>query len=256
MALNALKNEWLHKFKLLDSTNNYAMKLIDDGLAQNGTAVWALEQSAGKGQRGKQWLGEAGQNLMMSLIVVPTAPLMRNPFLINLLVPSVVVVYLQRIAAIESMSIKWPNDIYIDDKKTAGILIENTFRGMQWTFSVIGIGVNVNQTEFSTSLPNPTSLKLATGIEHDIEELLMNIRAGLLNRISALDQQREEDLLAIYNARLYNKGKNQKFRDLNTDTSFYGQILGVNKVGELLLSVNNEQKDFSFGSLAWLQNEA
>lgn len=251
MALDFAKNEWLHKFKLLDSTNNYAMKLIDDGLASNGVVVWALAQSQGKGRRGKQWLSNEGENLMMSLIVQPTKDLQKQPFLLNVLVALVLCDYVAHLVPDASVCIKWPNDIYINDKKTAGILIENTFRGMNWTSAVIGIGLNVHQTEFPPQLINATSLKLFTNNDFELLELLADLRAGILNKISNINSQNEMAILNSYNERLYRKGQLQLFMDIQTNENFEGKILSVSENGDLQVKVQDEERSYSFGSISW-----
>src|SRR5690349_11830588 len=102
--------QWLQYFDTIDSTNNYAMRLIDDGLAQPGQVIWAQNQTAGKGQRGKTW-ADSGENVLMSLIVRPLLP-PEQQFMMSAAIAHTIAKYLQTLSAQWQVAIKWPNDIY------------------------------------------------------------------------------------------------------------------------------------------------
>ncbi len=135
---NTTHHAWLTYLDIVDSTNNYAMQAIQDGLAQHGNVIMAHHQSMGKGQRGKQWQSIAGESVAMSLIL--NHETLVDIFYLSFLIPVAVRHVLQDYMPECQVCIKWPNDIYVNDKKIAGILIENVFRGMTVKHSVIGVG--------------------------------------------------------------------------------------------------------------------
>ncbi|MBR6017732.1 MAG: biotin--[Paludibacteraceae bacterium] len=173
-----------------DSTNTLLRQLVAEG---NPPAyIYAGYQTAGRGQTGNGWESERGKNLLCSILLPPR----KNMFELNI-VASIAV---QRIVG-DAVSIKWPNDIYWQDKKVAGILIENALIGGEVKYSIAGIGLNVNQTEFRSDAPNPVSLRQITGQEYDIdalmERLAEEIDKGL--RMSA------DELWDYYRSHLYRR---------------------------------------------------
>lgn len=225
------------------------MQRIDDGLAQHGDVIWATHQTRGKGQRGKTWENDRG-NVMMSLIVKPVMPADRQ-FVLSMAVASTIAKYLQTLSDQWQVAIKWPNDIYINDKKTCGILIENIFRGMQWAFAVIGIGLNVNQHDFPAELTNATSLAAASGKDYDLAEVITDIRTGLLNRLLQLQPDQYDNLLGIYNQLLYRRNRETTFTERSTGRTFDAYIQEVNAAGQLVLLTHKGIEPFSFGALDW-----
>ena len=184
---------------IVDSTNNYAMKLIDADKAQHGLTVVSHSQSAGKGQRGKSWTDIPGHSLLMSVITDPKRPI-TDQFVFNASIAVAIANVLQKSCNISGIHIKWPNDIIINDKKAGGILIENIFRGSKWTHSVIGLGLNIKQELFPTELPFATSLKMATGVDFDMINLRKDIRLSIL---SAVDNPLSaETIINLYNSYL------------------------------------------------------
>ena len=131
----------------VDSTNNYAMGLVHAGMAQHGTAVFAHEQTKGRGQRNKAWVSEPGANIALSVIFQPPAFSTSQLFMISKLVATAVLNFFNSYATTDT-SIKWPNDIYWRDRKAGGILIENMVNGSTWNWAVVGIGININQVNF------------------------------------------------------------------------------------------------------------
>src|ERR1700730_10313043 len=138
----------LIELESVDSTNNYAMARIHEGMASDGLVCLARHQWAGKGQRGKTWLSEPGQNLIMSLVIEPTPLILTQQFLLSAAV-ALGIMDLIAVLVKNGWSIKWPNDIYWNDRKAAGILVESVIQGGNWRFAVAGIGMNLNQWSFS-----------------------------------------------------------------------------------------------------------
>ena len=194
----------------VDSTNIYAMNQVKTNLAVHGAAFLAQKQWAGKGQMGKVWEAETGQNILLSVVLDPKKLVFdgfaMDPSVVSMLVATGCFNFFVTYAGDET-SIKWPNDIYWRDRKAAGILIENSFRGPIWQWSIAGMGVNINQTEFGTDLNKAVSLKQITGKTF----LVPALAKELCNHIEAAFQiavdKGPDTLLALYNNVLYKKGE-------------------------------------------------
>ena len=143
-------------FKSLDSTNEEARRHISD--IDNLSVLSALEQTDGRGQRGNTWTSNAGENLMFSIVLKSPVLMAEDHFALNEIAALSVADFLSTYGI--KAEIKWPNDIYVGEKKICGILIENSFRGKTISSSIIGIGLNINQRNFNVNLPNPTSMVL------------------------------------------------------------------------------------------------
>ena len=193
-----------------DSTNNYAMRVIDADKAQAGTLIVAGRQEAGKGQRGRSWQDEPGGSLLMSLIIQPQRTVIQQ-FAFSAAVAVAVATVAGEIVGPEKVSIKWPNDLIIKDKKSGGILIENVLRGSQWSYAVAGIGINVNQSDFS-DLPHATSFYLNGGAKQDLPLLANRIRQSVHRWLSVTD----DNLIFLkYNELLFRRDSYQLFKTPN-----------------------------------------
>ncbi len=162
-----------------DSTNRYVNDLCDHASATPAeyTTVTARFQTSGKGQRGNSWESEAGQNLLFSTVLYPRFIEARRQFVLSQIVSLAVKEELD--THTEGISIKWPNDIYWHEKKICGMLIENVLEGTCIGRCILGIGLNLNQTVFCSSAPNPVSLKQITGRNYDAPTVL----DGFLHRL-------------------------------------------------------------------------
>ena len=182
----------------VDSTNIYAMNQVKTNLAGHGAAYLAQKQWAGKGQMGKVWEAQTGQNILLSVVLDPKKlvfdGLELEPHVVSMLVAVGCFNFFVAYAGDES-SIKWPNDIYWRDRKAGGILIENSLRGTEWTWAVIGIGFNINQTSFSPDAPNPVSLRQITGRQWEIARLQTELSKALTKSIQDWIQVGEEATL-------------------------------------------------------------
>jgi BirA family biotin operon repressor/biotin-[acetyl-CoA-carboxylase] ligase len=163
----------------IDSTNKYAMALVHGDLLpdghgeiQHGMAIFTHEQTAGKGQRGKNWLSEKDANIALSILLNPYPLSIPDQFKLSVCIGVSGLEFFSKYAG-EETKIKWPNDLYWRDRKAGGILIENVIQGSQsavgsrwssgWQWAIAGIGININQSVFDPRLPNPVSLKQITG---------------------------------------------------------------------------------------------
>ena len=238
-------NLWI-ELDSVDSTNNYAMGLIHEGLARHGLTIRTAHQTKGKGQRGKVWETEPGANLSFSIIVKPGLLLTQS---FQLLAATALAVRdeLEKILGDET-KIKWPNDLYWRDRKTGGILIENVLRGRQWQWAVIGICINVNQTKFN-GLKNAVSIKQITGKETDVLQLARAIQKAVMNECNNLQQQGFADIFEGYNRQLYKL--QQPVRLKKESRILSTNIKGVNISGQLITG-NEMEECFDFGEVEWL----
>ena len=210
LNVNSLLESPIIELDSIDSTNNYAMRLIDADTAQPGMTVVAGRQTHGKGQRGRQWEDSPNQSLLMSIIIVPNHSI-DEQFIFNAAVSLAIADALLALYENWHIRIKWPNDIIINDKKAGGLLIENIIRGNEWSYSIVGLGLNILQTEFPQELPNATSLKIASGKDFNIIEIRDAIRRNILEYSAVKNDS--STILEQYNEYLFKRGNEQLFYD-------------------------------------------
>jgi len=162
------------------------MAQASEGRAPHGTLFFAYEQWAGKGQRGRSWTSTPGENIVLSAVLEPLALQPSQAFSLSVCVALACHDLFSRYAGPESTSIKWPNDLYWNDRKAGGILIENHFQGDRWPLAIAGMGININQVEFSAMARNPVSLRQITGRTFRAAELARELGSFLDQRYSAL----------------------------------------------------------------------
>ena len=238
-------------FKILDSvdsTNNYAMAKVHAGKASHGMAWFAHDQTEGKGQRGKTWKTAAGKNIAMSLVLQPEQLNAAQQFLLSASVALACFDFFAGYAGDET-KIKWPNDLYWRDRKAGGVLIENVFHGKEWKWAIVGIGININQTEFDEALPNPVSLKLITGKEYDPPALAKELYNVLMQYTGKLDANAAEGLIESYNSHIY---KLNTMVRLKKDNAVFGTVIkGVSQQGKLI-TLDAIEREFDFGEVEWV----
>lgn len=231
-----------------DSTNNYAMQVVHDGAAKHGMAFAALEQTAGKGQRNKSWMAQPGKNIALSVILKTDALKPAQQFLLSMAVAMAVYEFIKKYVRTE-ITVKWPNDLYWRNQKAGGILIENVFSGSKWKWAVAGVGINVNQISFNSSLPNPVSLQQITGRDFDIPKITAELYEKIMERVDKLQEQPAEKLHKEYNRRLYCLHKDVKLK--KGSFTFKTTITGVTAHGQLLTK-DAIERCFDFGEVEWL----
>jgi BirA family transcriptional regulator, biotin operon repressor / biotin---[acetyl-CoA-carboxylase] ligase len=239
-------------FSILDkveSTNNYAMAQVHAGLAKHGQAWFAQEQYGGKGQRGKEWKSGVGENVILTTAVQPNKVFNGKPFYLSAMVSSICRQCFAEIAG-EDTKLKWPNDIYWGDRKAGGILIENIFKGKDWQWAIIGIGINVNQTIFDEKIGNATSLKIITDSEHDPILLAQKIQEVMLQKLEYMDADNLIYYLDDLNEYLYKK---DEIIQLKKDNAVFAtKIIGVNGYGQLLTK-DVLERQFDVGEVEWVR---
>ncbi len=236
----------------IDSTNAYANKLLLHSPLEDGVVIWSHEQFAGRGQHDHIWVSETGKNLTFTVIFRPAFLAPDRQFLLNKVVALAVIDFLatsllnsstSRPAREESpgssgiiqpsLSIKWPNDIYVGDLKIGGILIEHKIMGYMLETSLAGIGVNINQTHFTPDIPNPGSLIQFLHRETSLKDALLMVCRYLDLRYNTLKESGPESLDFDFNQHLLGFGKWRKFTCL--EDTLEGNIRGVNSLGQLLI---------------------
>lgn len=221
----------------VDSTNNYAQQMLQNKKLEDGTVIIAHKQLSGKGQQGNLWESKEGENLTFSIILYPDFIPPEEQFYLSKAISLGVVDYLK--TEIDNVRIKWPNDIYVDDRKIAGILIENSITRNLISNSIIGIGLNVNQSVFPAHLPNPTSMKLKAAKHFNINSVLKLLLTFIENRYLQLAIDRIKPLNADYLSNLYRfnefqlyKANDEQFEAKIVDIEDYGRLVLVNRNGE------------------------
>ncbi len=238
----------------VDSTNIYAMNQVKTNLAGHGAAFLAQKQWAGKGQMGKVWEAETGQNILLSVVLDPKKlvfdGLALEPSMVSMLVAVGCFNFFITYAGDET-SIKWPNDIYWRDRKAAGILIENSFRGPIWQWSIAGMGVNINQTEFGTGLTKAVSLKQITGKTFQVPALAKELCSYIDAALQMLIDKGPDTLLALYNNVLYKKGEQVQLEIEGQKIT--ATICRVLSNGHLEIETENGIKQsHALGAIQWL----
>lgn len=243
----------------VDSTNNYALEQIHAGLAQHGAAIFAHEQVKGKGQRGKNWSSGRDTSVILSMIVKPQLLSISQQFQLSACAAVSVYEFFSHYAG-DNTSIKWPNDIYWQDRKAGGILIESIIGNKKpetttqqsfpdWLWAVIGIGININQRSFPEELRNPVSLRQITGKEFNPLDLAREICMVTDKNLNILLSGGFKKIHSQYNNNLYKKNQPVKLKKDNR--VFEALIKGVSETGMLLTS-NTIDEEFNFGEIEWL----
>lgn len=221
------------------------MAKFHEGEAKHGTAFFALEQTAGKGQRGKSWNSIKGENIILSVVLEPF-PGTNQFFLLASIALACFDLFNKHIG--DEVSVKWPNDIYWRDRKAGGILIENAYRGSTWICSIAGMGLNINQTDF-TDNTDAVSLKQITGKTFDVISLTKEL-CNLIESRYKLMMEKPDEIFHQYNRALYKRG--MKVRLKKDSSVFETTIQEVDEEG-LLVTSDTLERRFTFGEVVWVK---
>lgn len=227
----------IDKLHTIDSTNDYLKSLIKENKLQNDKVVWALEQTKGRGQIGTTWSSESGKNLTFS-VFRKVQRLSVNEQFYALMAASLAIKEVLEKLLIKNVTVKWPNDILSDKKKICGILIENVIKGGKLEAMIIGIGLNVNQTQWE-HLQGVTSIKHETGIHFELEEILKLCLEQFHYYVQRLLQKDFAAIKEEYEKFLFRNGKPSTFRKKD-GTMFTGIIQGVTQLGKLIVLQEDE----------------
>lgn len=221
-------------FDEINSTNVFLYDKISENNDISDMVVVAAHQTAGRGMDKNRWESEAGKNLLFSIALNVNFLEAENQFKISQAVSVAIVETLSQFVDDKRLFIKWPNDIYFGDKKLAGMLIQNTIEGRMMGVSIIGIGLNVNQIEFSNDIPNPISLKMISGQNFDLDNLLNLLVSSIKTKVESLrDKENQNEINEKYVSRSYRFGIWSDYFYQNQVKSMI--IRGFDKYGRLLL---------------------
>ena len=215
------------------STNTYLSRLA--ATLPGGTVIYTPSQTAGRGQKGNSWESEDGKNLTFSQLLKRPPVKFRDQFYLSEAAAVAVVEALSAEAG-DGFSVKWPNDVYWQDKKVCGMLLENSLDGSDIAHCIVGIGINVNQERFLSDAPNPESLKGITGREHDLMALLKRVCSRIEQLVAGLADDNARSLLhGQYMAALYrNDGQLHSYEDADGHR-FMASVDGIAPDGTLTL---------------------
>lgn len=242
----------------VESTNNETRKRISE--LDNLSVLSASVQTKGRGQGDNIWQSEDGKNLLLSIVLkfgnnITERFQAYDQFAISQMAALTIVDFLAEHGI--NAAIKWPNDIYVNEKKICGILIEASIRGEWLSNAIIGIGLNINQKNFDVSIPNPTSLSIETAVEeYDLQDSLaelvtifrrywkryFNIDGGL-NRLNKM-----------YLSHLWRKDEIHKYIDINENKTFDGMIIGLSNIGRLVIKDidTGQTKEYGFKEIGYI----
>lgn len=223
----------LKKFEEIHSTNDY----LKENKIKNWTFIWSKYQSKGRGQKGN-WEAERGKNLTFSFYLIPDKLKTIDFFLLNIFICNALHKTLHPYS--KYLFIKWPNDILLKDKKIAGVLIENSISKEILKSSIIGIGINVNQINFS-GFEKASSLKKELGIEFNLEKLLKELIKNIQQEYILLKELKKETLKEYYLNHLYKKGELCSFD--HKGKMIKARLMGIDSQGKLLLKFEREEEN-------------
>lgn len=236
---------------MVDSTNEYLKnKLSKSTPFAEGTVIMAVEQAAGRGQKGTVWHSERGKNLTCSVLLNPSFLDPIHQFRLTVAISLALINWLEPLLQ-HPVKIKWPNDIFVGDRKIAGILIENLLTGKHWKSAIVGIGVNVNQTGFPDPIGQRScSIKQILHRDSNIPELLSDLCHSLEQEYLALKSGKQESQLARYKQHLYRLDESHSF--LIDGIEVNGVLCGVTDKGRLMIDFNGHITDFDIKEVAFV----
>ena len=235
--MNRIIGSKIERIHELGSSNNYAATQLLTKRLPEGIVFVADSQVDGRGQALNKWESTPNKNLTFSILLYPEFIDIMRQFEISKVISLGVVDFLKDLT--DHVSIKWPNDIYIENCKVAGILIENSIRIDKISSCIVGIGLNINQQEFISDAPNPVSLTQITGKIYDLKASLSDLCLKIDARYDKLRQRDYRQIDADYTELLYQRGSWSSYSDENSD--FEGQILDVDHIGRLMIETRAGQ---------------
>ena len=225
------------KLSAIDSTNSFLRQLYVEEAVKDYTVIVAEKQTKGRGQMGTIWNAEASKNLTFSVFKGLVGLEIQHAFFVSIATSLALVKTLEHFG-IPKLKIKWPNDILSEKLKISGILIENILKNNQLDASIIGVGLNVNQTQFK-QLPKASSLCLLTGKIYNLDEILQTFVKNLQSQFDRLRFNDIDTLKLDYESYLFRNNKPSTFMD-SQGNLFMGYIKGISHSGKLKLFLEDE----------------
>jgi BirA family biotin operon repressor/biotin-[acetyl-CoA-carboxylase] ligase len=234
-----------------DSTSRYLTTLCEQNDVEEFTIVLSRFQTAGRGQRKHSWESEAGKNLLFSMALYPSFLEARNQFLLSQLIALSMKEGLEEFAS--GFSLKWSNDIYWEEKKIGGMLIENDLAGSRIRRSIVGVGMNINQEKFHSFLPNPVSLTQITGQQYDLLPVLERLVRRCMHYYALLRKGETTLIAQRYCQSLFRREGMYPYAD--KDGEFVAKFVRIAQGGTLVLEdQSGRQREYAFGEVRFLKD--
>ncbi len=225
------------------STNDFAFDQLKDHSVKEGTVYYTFCQTKGRGQSNNRWLSEPYRNIAFSTVLFPTFLKPKEQTYLSQAV-ALAARQLFTMYTKKRVNVKWPNDIYIDEKKVGGILIQNVLTSNQINCSVVGIGLNINQRVFPDALANASSLAAMEEQDYNLQELCLDLCVCLDKFYLQLQRRRFAEIYQQYKKHLYNRDVSRWFED-TSGNRFKGTITAVDEAGRLIVATNGAIKTFN-----------
>jgi BirA family biotin operon repressor/biotin-[acetyl-CoA-carboxylase] ligase len=219
-------------FQIVDSTNTTAKNCFDENKAREGSIIYCSKQQKGKGRGSNAWYSRENESLCFSVILEPAFLEASNYYQLHKLTCISLIESIESYIPEKKLQIKWPNDIYFDNKKLGGILISNNIKGSTISLSIIGVGLNINQEKFPEELINPISLKEICGKKYSTDKILKKIGTQFFSNYSKFSKDLNS-FDSAYQQRLYKLGEKSRFIINNKECT--AVVRGVNEEGKILL---------------------
>jgi len=234
--------------ELVDSTNNYLKSLNADKKISEGYLICTKEQFAGRGQRENFWESQIDKNLLFSFIISPIFLKIEEQFILSKSVSIAIANFISQHTT--NVRIKWPNDIYVGNRKIAGVLIENSVKGSEISSSVIGIGININQEHFNKCSTNPVSLKILSGKTYNIKDLLHSLIDELNIWYNKLLCGEINMINEFYIESLFRYKQTHNY--IVDGEKIKAKIVGIDSVGKLVIETKNDGiRTFAFKEIKY-----
>lgn len=237
------------KVYVLDECASTNLEAQDRERYGHGDVIMAIRQTAGRGQRGNKWESAPGENLTFSIVLEPSFLPAAGQFLLSEAAALAVADTLGKYG-IEAR-IKWTNDIYVGDGKICGMLIEHDLHGANLARSIVGIGINVNQSSFPPGVPNPASMTLETGLGYDTREVLDTLLEMFRIRYALLEAGDEKTITEDYHTLIYRRDESRKFF-IPGEGEVIGTIRSVESTGRLMVEINGILRGFLFKEVEFI----
>lgn len=237
-------------YDILDSTNSYATELLKSENIREGTIIWAIEQTNGRGQQATKWQSAANMSLTFSQILHPHFLKVSKIAYLGMIIALAVQESLAELTN-EKIMIKWPNDIYFNNRKICGILIENGIKGMNLSHAIVGIGVNVNQTNFRADASNAISMHQISNKAFIIEDVLVKIQHNIAEKYAMLEEEKYQTIKWQYLQNLIGF-----HHEVNIESESYNgkaQVIDILDNGKIVLQNSNAQQlEFGIKEVKWI----
>lgn len=237
------------KLEVVNSTNLFLQELLSKTEPPEGTIVITDYQTHGKGQIGRKWESERGVNLLCSILLKPTFLDQKHLFFLNIITALAIADVVEKFTR-ATCQVKWPNDVMVNDRKISGILIQNVLAGSQVKNTIIGIGLNVNQT----TTPTDQAISIIHLAGEKIS--LKDVKATLLHRLESyyltLKRGELQQIKQLYLRKLYRRDTEHKFLNIKENETFTGTITGVDEDGKLMIKTGNNTTKWTLNEVKYI----